>query len=158
MADIPPEHSGRPHRRCAAGQKRNRQGPAQKRDRPHQFAAETVRRADHQTADAAARRPDRRAQCRALDQQRAKTAAGTRSRAAAPPRLPPPRPPPNPVPHRRPKSRACRPRPPSARSTNFDHRRRGGRSVCRRHRGLDVPDPQGCDQLKLVLTALFLVP
>ena len=38
------------------------------------------------------------------------------------------------------------------------HRRGCGGIVCRRHGGLDVPDPQKCNRLKPVLTALFLVP
>jgi len=40
MADIPSNIPGAPTGAGAAGKKRNRQGPTQKRDRPHQFAAE----------------------------------------------------------------------------------------------------------------------
>ena len=41
---------------------------------------------------------------------------------------------------------------------NSGHRRGRGWIVCRRHGGLDVPDPQKCNRLKPFLTALFFVP
>jgi len=46
--------------RCVAAEKRNRQSSAQERNRPHQSAAQAIRRADHQVADVAARRTHRR--------------------------------------------------------------------------------------------------
>ena len=45
--------------RCAAAEKRHRQSSAQEGNRPHQFAAQAVRCADHQVADTAARRANR---------------------------------------------------------------------------------------------------
>lgn len=67
MDKIYGRHSSNQSRRsrqrgAAADEKIHRQGPAQKRNRPHQPAAQADRRANHQTADAAARRADRRAQ------------------------------------------------------------------------------------------------